>query len=100
DLVGYIDSVREKNKRGEVVSRIRNRFELVPDAPVTRFVLEMQGGKKGLLVNSTDLCRATHRADVGFTAHNGRRREFKPAVKALGCKGRGRKPSGHHRRSR
>ena len=47
DLVGYIDS---KN------ARIRNTFALVPDAPVSRFVLTMQGGKKGLLVNSHDLC--------------------------------------------
>jgi hypothetical protein len=33
---------------------IRNTFEAVPDAPVTKFTLEMQGGNKGLLVNSTN----------------------------------------------
>lgn len=86
DLVGYIDSVREKNKRGEVISRIRNRFEVVPDAPVTKFVLEMDGGKKGLLVNSTNLCKGTHKAEVNFTAHNGKVRDFKPPLKAS-CKG-------------
>ena len=32
---------------------IRTTFESVPDAPVTKFVLEMKGGKKGLLVNSS-----------------------------------------------
>ncbi len=80
NLVGYIDSVREKTKQGRVVSRIRNRFVTVPDAPVTRFVLQMQGGKKGLLVNSTDLCRGKHRADVAFTGQNGREHDFRPVV--------------------
>src|SRR4051812_25475517 len=92
DLVGYIDSVSEKNKHGEVVSRIRNRFALVPDAPVSKFVLEMRGGKKGLLVNSTDLCRGKHRADANFTAHNGRTRDLRPLMRAqCGKKGGGKK---------
>ncbi|HEX5592303.1 MAG TPA: hypothetical protein VFX35_03010 [Solirubrobacterales bacterium] len=80
DLVGYIGAVNEKNKRGEAISRIRTRFPSVPDAPVTKFVLEMQGGKKGLLVNSTDLCAAKHRADANFSAQNGRERDFRPVV--------------------
>jgi hypothetical protein len=63
DLVGYIDSHR---------GGIRTRFEAVPDAPVTRFVLKMKGGAKGLLENSTDLCLHKHRAAVAMRAHNGR----------------------------
>ncbi len=31
-------------------------FSDVPDVPVSKFVLNMKGGKKGLLVNSRDLC--------------------------------------------
>ena len=46
--VGRIDSVK---------GGIRNTFDSVPDAPVTKFVLEMQGGKKGLLVNSRNICK-------------------------------------------
>ena len=38
DLVGHIDSVK---------GRIRNTFETVPDAPVSTFDLEMQGGRQG-----------------------------------------------------
>lgn len=92
DLVGYIDSVNEKNKHGEVVSRIRNRFANVPDAPVTKFVLEMRGGKKGLLVNSTNLCRSKNRAEANFTAQNGRVHNFRPIVHAsCGKKGGGKK---------
>jgi len=62
-LDGRIDSVN---------GGIRNTFEFVPDAPVTEFTLTMQGGKKGLLQNSTNLCAATHRATAKFTGQNGK----------------------------
>lgn len=92
DLVGFIDSVLTKNKRGETVSRIRNRFETVPDAPVTRFTLEMFGGKKGLLVNSTNLCKGAHKAEVNFTAHNGEVEDLRPAMRtSCAKKGKGKK---------
>lgn len=81
DLVGFVDSVLTKNKHGETVSRIRNRFQNVPDAPVSKFTLELFGGKKGLLVNTTNLCTRTHKAEVSFTAHNGKREELTPALK-------------------
>jgi hypothetical protein len=73
DLVGRIDSVD---------SRIRNTFEAVPDAPVSKFVLTMQGGKKGLLVNNSELCKAKPRADVRFEGQNGKVHAFNPLVKA------------------
>jgi hypothetical protein len=72
DLVGRIDSVKGGG--------IRNTFEAAPDAPVSTFTLTMQGGKKGLLVNSTDLCKGTHRADVSFDGHNGKQKDFRPAL--------------------
>jgi hypothetical protein len=90
NLVGYIDSVREKTKRGQVISRIRNRFVTVPDAPVTRFMLRMQGGDKSLLVNSTNLCSGKQRADVSFTGQNGRKHDFRPVV-TNSCKKKGKK---------
>lgn len=80
DLVGRIDSLN---------GRIRNTFEAVPDAPVSKFVLTMQGGKKGLIVNSTDLCKGTHRAIADFTAQNGKVSNTRPAVAArCGAKGK------------
>jgi hypothetical protein len=62
---------------------LRNTFEVVPDAPVSRFVLEMKGGKKGLLVNSENLCspKAKTKAIVRMTGHNGAVRKWKPKVK-------------------
>jgi hypothetical protein len=81
NLLGRIDSVN---------GGIRTTFEGVPDAPVSKFTLQMQGGKKGLIVNSLDICKRRHRAQVSLKGHNGRRYEFKPLVKAR-CGGKGKK---------
>jgi hypothetical protein len=82
---------------------IRNTFEAVPDAPVSRFALEMKGGKKyGLLINSENLCKAKkadRRAVVRFTGQNGKVEQFKPVVANQCGKGKKhkKKHSGHHR---
>jgi hypothetical protein len=86
DLVGRIDSVN---------GGIRTTFESVPDAPVTKFVLTMQGGKKGLLVNSVDLCEKVNRATVRMDGQNGKTLTLHPAVKSA-CGGKGRS---HRRRA-
>jgi hypothetical protein len=79
DLVGHVDSVKGK---------LRNTFEAAPDAPVSSFVLEMQGGKKGLFENSTNLCAGTHKAISAFTGQNGKAWNTKPELKVK-CKGSG-----------
>jgi hypothetical protein len=63
---------------------IRNTFEAVPDAPVTKFTLEMQGGGKGLLENSTNLCARPHHATADFVGHNGKVDNFRPLL-AVSC---------------
>jgi len=73
NLVGRVDSVK---------ASIRASFENAPDAPVTKFVLNMQGGKKGLIVNSRNLCVRKSRATVAFTGHNGKPYKFNPVVRA------------------
>lgn len=72
ELAGRIDAVK---------GRIRNSFDVVPDAPVTKFTLTLPGGSRGLIVNSTNLCRKVNRATVRFTAHNGRVQKLRPALK-------------------
>ena len=42
----------------------------------------MQGGKKGLFVNSRNICRFPGRAKVAFGAHNGRKLTLHPSLKA------------------
>ena len=69
--VGFIDSIRRK---GSERSRIRTRFLSLPDAPLSRVELNFFGGKRGLLVNSRDLCAHTPRATVILEAQNGRAR--------------------------
>ena len=66
---------------------IRNTFEVVPDAPVSKFVLELKGGGKGLLVNSEPLCseKAKTHATVRFVGQNGKVESFRPKV-ANSCK--------------
>ncbi len=81
EVVGRTDSIR---------GGIRNTFDATPDVPVSGFVLKLQGGKKGLIVNSTDLCRKASRATVKFRAHNGRRARVRPLVRAVGCSKGGR----------
>jgi hypothetical protein len=71
DLVGRIDSFK---------GGIRNSFEVVPDAPVSKFVLEMQGGGKGLLENSRNLCKSTDKATVELDGQNGKIDDFNPVV--------------------
>jgi hypothetical protein len=46
--------------------------------------LELFGGRKGLIVNSRDLCKGTQRASVEMTAQNGKERSFRPVVRN-GC---------------
>jgi hypothetical protein len=68
-LVGFIDSVQ---KKGTEISRVRVRFQNVPDAPVTKFTTSFFGGKKSLIENHVNLCQGTHRAKLAFKAQNGR----------------------------
>ena len=62
---------------------------------MTNFDLEMQGGKKGLLVNRTNLCAKTYRAKADFTGQNGKVYDTKPVMKAK-C-GKTRKHRGHRK---
>jgi len=78
DLVGRVDSID---------ASLRTNFDATPDTPVTKFVLNMMGGKKGLVVNSRNLCRRESRATAAFTGQNGRRHKFNPVVRTDCAKG-------------
>jgi hypothetical protein len=80
---------------------IRNTFEAVPDAPVEKFILEMKGGKKrGLLVNSENVCKSPQRAIARFQAQNGNELDTKPLIANSCGKGGGQKKGAkkHHGR--
>ena len=68
---------------------LKTVFRKVPDVPVKRFVLNMKGGKKGLLVNSTNTCAKTQRAIVKMKGQNGKKKnnnKFKLNVVSCGKK--------------
>ena len=89
-LNGKIDTGKEDG--------IRNTFLTVPDAPVSKFTLEMFGGKKGLIVNSENLCgpRAKTKALAHLTGQNGASLDLHPRV-GNSCKAK--KRSAHDGRS-
>jgi hypothetical protein len=52
--------------------RLRTVFRRVPDLPVKKFTLEMNGGKRGLLINTSNLCNKQQRAKLNLRAQNGK----------------------------
>jgi hypothetical protein len=86
-VVGFVDAV---TKKGSETSRIRTRFQSVPDAPVSRFEMSLLGGKKrGLLEVSENLCKTSRRAKVRLVAQNGRVQSSNLRI-ATSCPKRGR----------
>jgi hypothetical protein len=74
---------------------IRNTFETAPDAPVSKFMLELVGGKKkGLLENSENICKKAQRAEVVFRGQNGKRMSFKAPIGNECSKKKGRSKKG------
>jgi hypothetical protein len=92
DAVGRIDSVK---------GGIRTSFEGAPDLPVSSLVLNMAGGKKGLLQNSTNICVGKHKASAEFTGQNGKVSDFAPVLKNGKCgkSGKAKKRKASHRRN-
>lgn len=80
-------------KIGPAKGGIRVQFENLPDAPLSRFVMTMSGGKHGLLVNSTDICARPPLATVKALGQNNLGAIFTTRLRGQ-CKGKGKKP--HH----
>lgn len=63
EVVGRVDTIRGGS--------LRTTIESAPDAPVTKFTLNLAGGKRGLLQNSESLCRKPKYAIANMTGQNG-----------------------------
>lgn len=62
--------------RGVISSKhggLKTVFNNVPDVPVSKFTLKMKGGKKSLLVNSTNTCAKPQRAKLNIKGQNGKK---------------------------
>jgi hypothetical protein len=91
NLVGRIDSID---------GGIRTTFAAVPDAPVSKFVLDMAGGSKGLLQNAENLCLTKHdAAAVKMTGQNGARLSRRVTLRT-GCGGKRQRTANRARHGR
>jgi hypothetical protein len=76
DLVADLRGQVEIQLHGVISSKhggLKTVFNAVPDVPVRKFILNMQGGKKSLLVNSTNTCKTPQRAILNIKAQNGKK---------------------------
>ncbi|HEV7769996.1 MAG TPA: hypothetical protein VGO66_04960 [Solirubrobacterales bacterium] len=81
-LEGRVDSHRDG---------IRVRFNGLPDAPVSRFTMTIFGGRKrGILVNSENICRRTQRAEARLLGHSNAATVLKPRIVGE-CGGKGKR---------
>jgi hypothetical protein len=51
---------------------LKTVFNSLPDVPVKKFILNMEGGKKSLLVNSTNTCQKKQTAVLNLKGQNGK----------------------------
>jgi hypothetical protein len=92
DLGGKIDSVG---------GGLRGSFEGLPDAPISKFVLRMKGGRRGVVEVAENLCRKTQFAKARLVGQSNQGLHLQPKVKVrCGAKGKHRKTHKHSKKGR
>jgi hypothetical protein len=97
DLVADLRGQVNIQLRGVISSKrggIKTVFNNTPDVAVKKFVLKMQGGKKGLIVNSTNICKGSHPAILNIKGQNGKQvksNKYKLNLASCGKKKKGKK---------
>jgi hypothetical protein len=81
DLHGLVD-IESAARVDSIRGGIRVTFARIPDAPISRVVVNMEGGRKGLVVNSQNLCKGKNRAAVRLDAQSGKRLDLHPLLRA------------------
>jgi hypothetical protein len=71
DLKGQVP-IRLRGVISSEHGRLKTVFNNTPDVAVTKFVLNMKGGNKGLLVNSRNLCSGQTNGFLNMKAQNSR----------------------------
>ncbi|MBA3866349.1 MAG: hypothetical protein H0X42_08385 [Solirubrobacterales bacterium] len=90
-LKGHVYLVSSNHKLSDLVADLRGQVEIQlhgvvgskhgglktvfnsPDVPVKKFILNMRGGEKSLIVNSTNTCKAKQTAVLHIKAQNGKK---------------------------
>jgi hypothetical protein len=89
DLRGQVN-IRLRGATKTVGGRLRNTFDMTPDVAVSKFALTIFGGKRGVLLTSSDLCAHPQTLKVSLRAHNNKRvRKGRLPLKTPACGGGG-----------
>jgi hypothetical protein len=83
DLVGRIDSR---------LGGLRARFEVLPDAPVTKFTMTLRGGERGIIANATDTCEFPQVATAKFLGQDNDVEAYRIRMRPTSCE---KKKAGH-----
>jgi hypothetical protein len=65
--------------------RLRSTLTGLPDTALSRFTLNLDGGKDGLLANGRDMCAGAPRVDAAFVAQSGATASASVTPKLRGC---------------
>jgi hypothetical protein len=65
--------------------RLRSTLSGLPDTALSRFTLNLEGGKDGLLANGRDLCAGAPRIDAAFVAQSGAKASASATPALRGC---------------
>jgi hypothetical protein len=97
DLKGQVSVVLD-GRIDSFKGGIRTTFGQVPDLPVSKFVINLPGGKHGLLQASTNLCAKPIKGIIRLTGQNGKKanRHTKIQTPCKKKKSKGRKSSKKH----
>jgi hypothetical protein len=90
DLLADLRGQVNVQLRGVISSKnggIKTVFNNTPDVPVSKFILRMEGGKKkGLLVNSRNLCQGKLSSVMNLKGQNGKKvKNNRLPLKVSGC---------------
>jgi hypothetical protein len=93
-LPDIVAQIQGRGVQIEVVGRIskahegiRASFEGLPDGPVTKFTMTMNGAGHGILVNSANACQGDAKAEARFIGQNSETEVQRAPVRAK-CKGK------------
>jgi hypothetical protein len=65
--------------------RLRSTLSGLPDTALSRFTLNLEGGKDGLLANGRDICVGAPRIDAAFVAQSGAKASASATPELRGC---------------
>jgi hypothetical protein len=94
DLKGQVSIVLD-GRIDSFKGGIRTTFGSIPDLPVSKFVLNLPGGKHGLLQASTNLCKKPVKGIIRLVGQNGKKVTRHPRIQTP-CKGKHKKK--HHKK--